>query len=237
MRRSIGILLTNPDRRAERLAFPNDGDQVANLLRRYRPIHEYVVYDAVAGTLPASVGDHDGYVITGSPASVLDDDPWIPRLFDFIRMIDAARTPMVGLCFGHQAIAVALGGKVERATRWDFGVSRTTYIRPLPWMRPQQDTIDLHAAHHDVVTLLPPGLTAVGFNPFCSYAACAKGDTIFTTQYHPEMPAEFALTLADWFEDELGADAAQAARVAIAGGEEGRLFGEWMIHFFEYPRD
>lgn len=236
MTKSIGILLTNPDRRPARLAFPNDGEQVRDLLAARRPAFAQTIYDAVAGELPASADSHDGYVITGSPASVNDDAPWVLALLEFLRQLDAARTPTVGLCFGHQAIVRALGGTVAEGAGWDFGVATTRFHTPQPWMTPTQPTLRLFSAHHEQVVELPTGFEIIGGNEFCPNGALKKGTHIFTTQYHPEMSEQFMMVLADWLEEDIGKDAIARSREQIHAGAQGLEFAEWMVRFLEMER-
>ena len=94
---------------------------------------ETETFDAVNGPLP-DVGAFDGVMITGSPAGVYDDLPWIPRLLDWIRSA-RGRTRLVGICFGHQAMAQALGGHVEKSERgWGVGLHTYGVTGQEPWM-------------------------------------------------------------------------------------------------------
>jgi len=82
---------------------------------------DHASYDVAAGELPARVEDHDGYLITGSPAGVYEPLEWIAPLLDFLRAARGAK--LVGVCFGHQALAQALGGHVEKSERgWGVGL-------------------------------------------------------------------------------------------------------------------
>ena len=123
----MAVLLTNNDTSAFAAHFPNDGQKVVQLLQPLRPDWSFDVVSVKDGVFPSGPEAFDGYVITGSPASVNDDSlPWLGELLDFIRAVDAARQPLVGLCFGHQAVARALGGQVARnAAGWGLGTAPT----------------------------------------------------------------------------------------------------------------
>jgi GMP synthase-like glutamine amidotransferase len=129
----MAVLLTNDDTSAFAAHFPNDGQKVVEFLKPLRPDWSYEVVPVKDGVLPASPGEFDGYVITGSPASVNDDSlPWVRQLLEFIRAVHAARQPLVGLCFGHQAVARALGGLVARnAAGWGEWSSPPAEVRAL----------------------------------------------------------------------------------------------------------
>ena len=132
---------------------------------------------------PASVQDCDGWLITGSRFGAYEDHPWIPPLEDFIRTAYSAHVPVVGVCFGHQIIAQAMGGKVEKfsggwsvgPTDYDFG----------------DRTFTLNAWHQDQVTVKPEAATVVASTDFCANAALLYDDRMFTVQPHPEFQRAF----------------------------------------------
>ena len=143
----------------------------------------FETYRVVEGVFPPSVNACDGWLITGSRHGAYEDHPWIPPLEDFIRAAYAARVPLVGICFGHQIVAQAMGGKVERhpdgwavgATDYDFG----------------DKSLRLNAWHRDQVTQVPSMAKVIGRNAFCANAALLYNDRAFTVQAHPEFRPEF----------------------------------------------
>ncbi|SMX43477.1 type 1 glutamine amidotransferase [Actibacterium lipolyticum] len=132
---------------------------------------------------PDSVDDADGWLITGSRHGAYDDLPFIKPLEQFVRDAYAKAVPMVGVCFGHQIIAQALGGKVEKFSG-GWSVGRQTYTL-------NGKEVALNAWHQDQVTKLPEGATVIGTSDFCPYAALAYDDRALTVQPHPEFDAEF----------------------------------------------
>ncbi|MCR9150206.1 MAG: type 1 glutamine amidotransferase [Rhodobacteraceae bacterium] len=132
---------------------------------------------------PDDVHDADGWLITGSRHGAYEDHPFIPPLEAFIRKARDEGVPMVGICFGHQIIAQALGGTVEKfpggwavgPTDYDFG----------------GETVTLHAWHQDQVTAKPEGADVLGTHPHCRYAALGYGDWALTVQAHPEYYDDF----------------------------------------------
>lgn len=137
----------------------------------------------VEGEFPASVHDADGWLITGSRHGVYEDHAWIPPLEEFIRQAFAEHVPMVGICFGHQIIAQAMGGKVERfADGWAVGATDYDF---------DGETLTLNAWHRDQVTKVPPGAKVIATNDFCANAALLYDDRALTVQAHPEFRPEF----------------------------------------------
>ena len=150
-------------------------------------------YDVQAGELP-DPGDHDAVLITGSPAGVYDPLPWIPGLLDFIR--DAKDSRMVGICFGHQAMAEALGGKVEKSDKgWGAGLQRYDVVLREPWLDGETE-IAAPASHQDQVVVQPPNTEVVIESAFTPFAGLAWTDRpAISFQFHPEFSPAFAKAL------------------------------------------
>ncbi|GGL92528.1 glutamine amidotransferase [Pseudooceanicola nanhaiensis] len=144
---------------------------------------DFVSYDVEGGTVPEDPLECDGWLITGSKHGAYEDHPWIPPLEALIRKIHAAGVPLVGVCFGHQIIAQALGGKVAKHPG-GWSVGRKIY-------RIEGEELPLNAWHQDQVTELPPEAEVVGESDFCRYAALSYGGRIFTVQPHPEYGGDF----------------------------------------------
>lgn len=237
-RRKIGLLITNTDNTDFAQRWPRDGEKFTTLIKQVRPLWDMRVYDCTTGEFPAQIDDCDGYVIGGSPASVHDKDKWISDLFSVIRDLDQARKPTVGCCFGHQAIAVALGGTVGRNPGgWGFGVSPTAFTSSEPWMSPPAATVQLFAAHREQVLEVPPAARVLGGDAFCPTGSLAIGDHMMTTEFHPEMTKPFFLELCVAFAGYIGDEkAGEAMRQAQDVEAQGPLFAEWMAKFLEMPR-
>ena len=152
----------------------------------------FAFYDVQRGAYPERIGDCDGYLITGSRASAYDDEPWIERLGGFVRELHAERAKTVGICFGHQLIAQALGGEVRRAAGWGVGVHAWAPVRREAWMQPVRGEFRLVASHQDQVVRLPPGARLLARSEFCPYAAFALGRHVLAFQGHPEFSREYA---------------------------------------------
>lgn len=169
----------------------------------------YQTYPVEQMVLPKSPDEADGWLITGSTAGAYEDHPWIGPLQDFIAQIQASGRPLVGICFGHQIIAQALGGTVEKFSGgWSVGPEGYQMGEAL---------FSLNAWHQDQVTEIPPGAQVIARSRRCKNAGLAYGDTIVSFQPHPEFNREvMEVMLTHLADGPVPADAMQAARDRLA---------------------
>jgi GMP synthase-like glutamine amidotransferase len=170
------------------------GDYPAMFSRLLGPEFEVESFDVQAGELPSDPRAFPAYLITGSPAGVYDLLPWIDPLGSFIRSSGDAK--MVGVCFGHQIMAEALGGRVEKSDEgWGAGLHHYRVVRPEPWMDGEAE-IAIPASHQDQVVVQPPNTDVIARSDFTAYAALAWTDRpAISFQFHPEFSPEFAKAL------------------------------------------
>ena len=151
---------------------------------------DFTVYSVVDMEFPASAEVAEGWLITGSRHGAYEAHDFIPPLETLIRDSHARRLPLAGICFGHQIIAQALGGKVEKYDGgWSVGHTEYTF---------EGQTTTLNAWHQDQVTLPPADAVATGSSPFCKFAFLEYRDHIFSVQAHPEFNSDFVEGLIDF---------------------------------------
>lgn len=186
-------------------------------------------FRVVEGEFPADVHDCDGWLITGSRHGVYEDHPWIPPLEQFIRDAFAARVPVVGICFGHQIVAQAMGGKVERYDGgWAVGATEYDF---------SGEKLVLNAWHRDQVTRPPEGARVIATNDFCANAALLYDDRAFTVQAHPEFRPEFVDGLMKTRGKGLVPDDVMAAAATrLADPIQDRTMAGRIAAFFKEPR-
>lgn len=230
----LAILMTNTDESAFAQAHPKDGEKFTALIHGVRPDWTCGVFSVKDGVFPDDLAAFDGIIVTGSPASVHDGEPWIDRLLETLREIVGRNIPLFGACFGHQAIALALGGKVERNPGgWVFGLARADVVDPAPWMEPLGRELAQYGAHIEQVTKLPEGARVLIGSAACPAGGFAIGERVYTTQNHPEMTPGFIAALVEEYAEKLPADVIEKARASLADEADYRDFAETIARFFE----
>lgn len=233
----IGILETghNSDDLAAR--FGQFSDAFGRWLTAHTQEFPFVldVFRVEDGELPAHPGVCDGYIITGSAAGVYEDHAWLEPARCFIRDAMAAERKLVGVCFGHQLIADALGGRVVKSHK-GWGLGRHTYRvhATAPWMDPSLEALSLLACHQDQVVALPPGARVLASSEFCEFAMLAIGEHVITVQAHPEFTPDYAGSLYASRRERFGPEVTERSLATLGDPTHAQDFARWVLRFFYY---
>ena len=193
---------------------------------------EFRDYDVQHGEYPASIDECDAYLVTGSRHSVYEDQPWIHRLADFVRELDAARHKLIGICFGHQLIAHTLGGETRAAEQgWAVGVQDTCILTPAEWMQPYRERFGLLSSHKDQVVRAPDDAEIFAATEFCPNSGFTIGDHILTFQGHPEFTKGYSRALMNFRREMLGEPRYNAGVESLDKPVVPALVGRWILNF------
>jgi GMP synthase-like glutamine amidotransferase len=170
---------------------------------------EAVTFAVLDNNFPDDITAYDAVVITGSSHGVYEPHSWIPPLEELVRQAYREGVKLIGICFGHQIIAQALGGAVGKSDR-GFGVGVMDY--DLIDESGASQKISLYAWHQDQVSVLPVDAEVIASSDFCQFAALRYGDRAMSFQAHPEFTRDYMNDLAEArrggvISDEMGADA------------------------------
>ena len=162
-------------------------------------------YDAREYHYPENLDECDGYLITGSRFCAFSETPWIQRLIDFVQILDCESKKLIGICFGHQCIALALGGSVVNAPQgWGMGVHEYQLLLPGVLSEVTTPTICLRCSHEDQVEHLPTRAKRLVTSEFCENAGMVVEDYFVSFQAHPEFCEDFTRHLILNREQDLG---------------------------------
>lgn len=194
------------------------------------------VYQTWHEQLPEFLNDEDLYVITGSNSSAYDNTLWVTLLKDWIRRAYTVGCNLVGVCFGHQVIAEALGGMVERSNRgWGIGI-RTSHIVDDDFRRiAGADSFSLLYNHHDQVIRLPKDASVVSHSMFCPLESYRIGSQVLCFQGHPEFTKAFVSHWVTHCAPNESVSVRQHAEASIEDGEnQGVEVTRWILRFFNW---
>ncbi len=238
---TIGILATGRLLSTLSDVYGPYGRLLEQLIDSADPHFSYRNYAVIDGVLPSRPDECDGWLITGSRHGVYERLSWMAPLEEFLRQVVAVPVPVVGICFGHQILATALGGRVEKSTK-GWGVGPTTYelARHKPWMvgSPLSDTFTINAMHQDQVVELPPDAEVFASSAFCPYAGLSYHDRAISFQAHPEFNNEFERSLILNREGVIPEDRTGPALEALEAPEaeqrsDAARVGQWIATFFK----
>lgn len=187
-------------------------------------------YDVQAGELPSSPSAHPAFLITGSAAGVYEPLPWIAPLLAFLRRAKG-RAKLVGICFGHQAMAEALGGRVEKSERgWAVGLQDYEIVARPAWMGSNPpERIAVPVSHQDRVTIAPPGAEVLAHSAFSPFGMLAWGGDALSMQFHPEFEPAYAKALIERRRARLPAP--DAALASLDRTDDRALVAKWIRTF------
>lgn len=229
----LAILMTNTDESEFAQRHPKDGKKFTDLIQSVRPDWRCTSFAVKDGVFPDDIGEFDGAMITGSPASVRSGAAWVDQLLRLIVQMNAHRFPVFGACFGHQAIALALGGAIDHnPDGWAHGRVINTLVQRPDWAAELPQEFALYGSHCECVSVLPDGATAIATSGACN-AGFIIGQHVFTTQHHPEMTPDFIAALTDEMETVLGPDIHAQALASLSHTADQAAFAESIARFFE----
>jgi len=205
-------------------------------------------FNTTQGAYPDDFDAYDAVLLTGSRADSFSDEPWVRTLRDKVAGLLLQRKKLLGICFGHQLIALCLGAQVGRAPQgWGMGRMRYDWVGPKPLAARGAGavggadagaaaSVSLLASHQDQVMTLPPGATLVARSDFCPVAAYAVDDHVFCVQPHPEFVEAYSAYLLEKRREQVGAERHAAASAELAQGHDGLAVAKFMQAFVEGSR-
>ena len=192
----IGILLVGraTDDLVEK--YGTYAEMLISLINSEEDVFEFKTFNILDSVFPESHQECDGWIVTGSPHGVYEDHDWIPTVSQLIIEIYRAQLPIFGVCFGHQLIAQALGGHVEKSIKgWGLGLHTYEINNKTEYMSNLSKEVTLNICHQDQVLKVPDEATIYARSQFCENAGFYIKDKVLTMQAHPEFLVDFIKAL------------------------------------------
>ena len=208
------------------------GAMFERLLREAGAQACFDTFNTVRGEYPDSFDGYDAVLLTGSRADSFSQEPWVLTLRAKVQELLRSGKKLIGVCFGHQLIALCLGAPVGRAPQ-GWGTGRMTYQWLAPdWPGAQGRTeLALLASHQDQVAELPKDAVLLASSAFCPVAAFAVGQQVLCVQAHPEFVEDYSAYLLDKRRSALGEPTYRASMDSLSQGHDGAAVAAMMLAF------
>ncbi len=196
---------------------------------------EFDVFDCQQGEYPNDIDAYDFYITTGSKVSVYDDLDWIEPLVKFVKLLDAKKKKLIGICFGHQIIALALGAKVNKSDKgWGIGIAQNKVCQFPPWMSKTKDVLNIIVSHQDQVEDKPEQADIIAATDFCPNFMLQWNDHFLSIQGHPEWSNDYSNTLINDRKGIIPADRVEKGLESLSIKSDSDLFTQWIVDFAKY---
>ena len=192
---------------------PEFGDYTDMIKQLFDKIDERIsfdMFDVRQDCYPQELADYDFYITTGSKTSAYENQPWIINFIEFVRRLDKEKKKLIGICFGHQIIALALNVPVKKSEKgWGIGVAENRIVERPDWMlndlytnKSGENTsienktiLNMIVSHQDQVMTLPKAARVIAESDFCPYFMVQWNSHFLSVQGHPEYSAAYSRTM------------------------------------------
>ncbi|MEL6865746.1 MAG: amidotransferase [Bacteroidota bacterium] len=211
------------------------GDYPA-MFRALLPKVEWEVFALCDGHFPPSANHCDLWLATGSRRSVYEEEDWIVRLKALVQDIYGAGKKYIGVCFGHQMLAAAMGGEVRKAAQgWVIGIHTFELLQEEIWMQPFQQELKVLMMCQDQVWRLPPGAQLLGRSPQCPIGFFQMDHQMLGIQGHPEFSRAYNRHLMNSRMDRMGAELVEKGLQSLEEDLDHALIAQWILAFMKRP--
>lgn len=193
---------------------------------------EFDTFDCRKEQYPAKPDEYAFFITTGSRASAYDLDSWIQTLVKFVKRLDREKRKFIGICFGHQIIAIALQAKVEKSEKgWGIGVATNRIIKTPRWMGDRKEILNIIASHQDQVVSLPEGANVIAESDFCPFFIVQWNEHFLSIQGHPEWNRAYSEALMNERRTSIPQHTIETGLQSLAIKPDNDCFIRWIIDF------
>jgi len=215
-----------------RTRFGDYDDMIKHMFDSANADLDFQVFNAQQGEYPEDIDYFDFFITTGSKAGAYDGDDWIRQLIQFVQRLDEQRKKLIGICFGHQIIAMARHGQVEKSSKgWGVGVAANRIIAHPGWMKTTKEELNIIVSHQDQITQLPEDTLVIASSDFCPYFVVQWDDHFLSIQGHPEWQRDYSKALMTLRRNLLGEDRFESGLASLDIEPDNAMFTQWVLDF------
>jgi len=193
---------------------------------------DFDVYNCQQGDYPPNLDRYDFFITTGSRAAAYAHETWIRQLIKFVHLLDDKRKILIGICFGHQVMAMACGGQVEKSDKgWGIGIARNRIVASPDWISEKRDELNTIVSHQDQIVQLPDDALVIAESDFCPYFIVQWNDHFLSIQGHPEWNGDYSRALINDRRDTIPRQRVEAGLDSLATQPDNPLFTNWILDF------
>jgi len=194
----------------------------------------FQTYQVINLEYPLTIDDCDAYLITGSKFNAYDDELWINRLKEYVVKLVHHQKKLIGICFGHQVIAQALNGQVEKSEKgWGVGLYSSHIQNSKSWIQPEMDNFSLLVSHQDQVVKLPAKAELLASNDFCPNSGFIISNHVLTFQGHPEFNSEYLKYIMNKRRNVIGDTNYLNAMHSLKNSVDSNVVAQWIVKFLK----
>ena len=207
-------------------------DMFEAVFRKCEAEISFQTFDTQLDEYPDDLNEFDAYLITGSKSSVYDKELWIEKLMEFVRKLNKLQKKLIGICFGHQLVAEALGGTVQKSSKgWGVGVHKHTFSEIPEWHDSQSHHFNILVSHQDQIVRNADGVKVLAGSEFCENAVCQLDEHILTFQGHPEFIPDYSREIIGFRREMIGHETSEAGLASLSITPESKRVTQWIINF------
>lgn len=230
----IGILQCDSVRAEHQKKHSDYPEMFERLLKHELASLTFTTYCCMNNEFPTHSIDCDSWIITGSKYACYENLPWMLKLEDFIRELYINQRPCIGICFGHQIMAQALGGVIKKSEKgWGMGVTTINMFDRTSWATPFKNPVYMLVSHQDQVVQLPEDTKIIAGSNFCPYFILSYGNCFMSIQGHPEFTKEYERTLIQVRRTCIGNACEDGAIASLSQPIDNSVIAQWMLHFLQ----
>ena len=196
---------------------------------------EIDIFNCQLNEYPDDIDAHDFYITTGSRAGAYEDIDWIQQLIKFIQLLDQHQKKLIGICFGHQLIAMAKNKSVKPSPKgWGVGIAINRITATPDWMHETKSELNIIVSHKDQVSSLPDEAIVIAESDFCPYFVVQWNNNLLSIQGHPEWNTDYSKALMNERRAIIPADRIEAGITSLSLKPDNTLFTQWVLDFVKH---